>query len=134
MHTTYINVHLCTSINIDGFKIITETAFSRMICVLYIDRDTHSVLMADTKELREMIADIDQQIIELIATRMEIADELAKAKKKSSQSYWDEDKEREVIARYHELCEEVSLTPQEAEQIAKVILKISKDRQHHFFE
>ena len=39
--------------------------------------------MADTNELREMIADIDQQIIELIATRMEIADELAKAKKKS---------------------------------------------------
>ena len=90
--------------------------------------------MADTKELREMIADIDQQIIELIATRMEIADELAKAKKKSAQSYWDESKEREVIARYHELCEEVSLTPQEAEQIAEVILKISKDRQHHFFE
>ena len=90
--------------------------------------------MADTKELREMIADIDQQIIELIATRMEIADELAKAKKKSSQSYWDEEKEREVISRYMELCEEVSLTPEEAKQIAEVILKISKDRQHHFFE
>ena len=90
--------------------------------------------MADTKELREMIADIDQQIIELIATRMEIADELAKAKKKSSQSYWDEEKEREVISRYMELCEEVSLTPEEAKQIAEVILKISKDRQHHYFE
>lgn len=90
--------------------------------------------MADTKELREMIADIDQQIIESIATRMEIADELAKAKKKSSQSYWDEDKEREVISRYMELCEEVSLTPEEAKQIAEVILKISKERQHHFFE
>lgn len=102
--------------------------------VLYKLIDIILTLMADTNELREMIADIDQQIIELIATRMEIADELAKAKKKSSQSYWDEAKEREVIGRYHELCEEVSLTPKEAEQIAEVILKISKDRQHHFFE
>ena len=102
---------------------------------VYIESEIHGRSnMADTKELREMIADIDQQIIELIATRMEIADELAKAKKKSAQSYWDEDKEREVIARYHELCEEVSLTPKEAEQIAETILKISKDRQHHFFE
>lgn len=90
--------------------------------------------MADTKELREMIADIDQQIIELIATRMEIADELAKAKKKSSQTYWDETKEKEVVKRYLELCKEVSLSEDEATQIAEVILKISKDRQHHFFE
>lgn len=90
--------------------------------------------MSDTKELRDMIADIDQQIIELIATRMEIADELAKAKKKSSQSYWDESKEKEVIRRYLELCQEVSLTESEATKIAEVILQISKDRQHHFFE
>ncbi len=90
--------------------------------------------MPNTKELREMIEDIDQQIIELIATRMEIADELAKAKKQSAQSYWDESKEREVIQRYHELCEEVSLSEDEARQIAEVILKISKERQHHYFE
>jgi chorismate mutase len=87
-----------------------------------------------TKELRDMIEDIDQQIIESIATRMEIADELAKAKKKSEQGYWDENKEREVIQRYHELCEDVSLSEDEATQIAEVILKISKDRQRHYFE
>lgn len=90
--------------------------------------------MPNTKELREMIEDIDQQIIESIATRMEIADELAKAKKQSAQAYWDEAKEHEVINRYHELCEEVSLSEDEARQIADVILKISKERQHHYFE
>lgn len=90
--------------------------------------------MSDPKELREMIADIDQQIIESIATRMEIADELAKAKKESSMSYWDDSMENEVVGRYMELCEEVSLSPEEAKQIAEVILKISKERQHHFFE
>lgn len=90
--------------------------------------------MPNTEELREQIEAIDEEIIDLIATRMEIADELAKAKKKSGQKYWDEEKEREVIARYHELCEEVSLSGSEADQIAKVLLNISKERQKVIFE
>jgi chorismate mutase len=89
--------------------------------------------MPNTEELREQIATIDAEIIDLIATRMEIADELAKAKKKSSQSYWSEEKEREVVQRYHELCEEVSLSENEARQIAELLLDISKERQKQFF-
>ena len=46
--------------------------------------------MTNTEELREMIEEIDQAIIENIAMRMEIADKLAEAKKQSSQKYWDE--------------------------------------------
>lgn len=90
--------------------------------------------MPNTEELRSQIEAIDEQIIDLIATRMEIADELAKAKKKSSEQYWDEEKEHEVVRRYHELCEEVSLSETEADQIAEVILNISKERQKHYFE
>ena len=90
--------------------------------------------MPNTDELRQQIEVIDEQIIDLIATRMEIADELAKAKKKSSQQYWDDEKEREVVQRYHELCEEVSLSETEAKQIAEDILHISKERQKHIFE
>ena len=90
--------------------------------------------MTDTAELREMIEEIDQTIIENIAMRMEIADKLAEAKKESSQKYWDEEKEKEVINRYLELCEEVQLTEEEARKIAEVILHISKERQKHFFE
>ncbi len=88
----------------------------------------------ETEELRTQIEAIDEEIIDLIATRMEIADELAKAKRRTSQGYWDEEKEREVIKRYHELCEEVSLSEDEARQIAEVILHISKERQKHFFD
>ena len=79
--------------------------------------------MTDTEELREMIEEIDQAIIENIAMRMEIADKLAEAKKESSQKYWDENKEKEVINR-----------EAEARKIAEVILHISKERQKHFFE
>ncbi len=89
--------------------------------------------MPDTEELREQIAAIDADIIDLIATRMEIADELAKAKKESNQCYWSEERERQVKQHYRNLCEEVSLTEYEATQIAEVLLKISKDRQKHIF-
>lgn len=90
--------------------------------------------MTDTDELRAMIEEIDQDIIESIAVRMEIADKLAEAKKQEGKSPWDYHKEEEVIARYHELCEEVSLSKEEAEQIARLLLKISKERQTHYFE
>ena len=90
--------------------------------------------MSDTDELRGMIEEIDQTIIENIATRMEIADKLAEAKKKEGKLYWDDSKEMEVINRYHELCEEVGLTEEEARKIADVILHISKERQRHYFE
>ncbi len=90
--------------------------------------------MPNTEELRAQIEAIDEEIIDLIATRMEITDELAKAKKKTSQKYWDEAKEHEVVERYLELCEEVSLSEDEAQQIAEVLLKISKERQKHIFE
>lgn len=89
--------------------------------------------MPGTEELREQIEAIDEKIIDLIATRMEIADELALAKKNSHLGYWDGNKEREVIEHYRELCEEVSLTEYEATQIAEVLLKISKDRQKHAY-
>ena len=90
--------------------------------------------MTDTDELRAMIEEIDQDIIESIAVRMEIADKLAEAKKQEGKSSWDYHKEEEVIAKYHELCEEVSLSKEEAEQIARLLLKISKERQTHYFE
>lgn len=90
--------------------------------------------MADIKELREMMKSIDQEIIELIATRMEIADELAEAKKAAKQDPWDSTVEKDIIARYKKLCDEVSLSENEAEQIAKVILSISKARQSNHFK
>ena len=90
--------------------------------------------MTNTEELREMIKNIDQEIIELIATRLEIADELAEAKKASHQDKWDSSVEREIIARYKMLCEEVALSEEEAEHIAKVILKISRERQNRHFK
>ncbi len=89
---------------------------------------------ASTKELRDEVSEIDGKIIDLIATRIDITDELAKAKKRSGQSYWDDEREKEIIARYLDLCKEVSLNEDEAEQIAHVILSISKERQKKIYD
>ena len=90
--------------------------------------------MPNVDELREQIEGIDKEIIDLIATRMEIADELAREKKHSSQGYWDKKTEKKVIDRYMELCEDVSLSEGEAKLIAEVILKISKERQKLLYD
>lgn len=84
---------------------------------------------ASVKELRDEIHDIDAQIIDLLATRMDITDELAKAKKANGQSVWDESVEKRIIDRYQDLCKEVNLTRDEADKIATLILAISKERQ-----
>ena len=81
------------------------------------------------KELRDEIHDIDADIIDLLATRMDLTDELARAKKAAGQSVWDESVEKVIIDRYRDLCNEVNLTEDEAEKIATLILAISKERQ-----
>ena len=88
---------------------------------------------ASTKELRDEIAEIDAQIIDLLATRMDITDELARAKKVSGQSAWDDSVEKRIIDRYNDLCQEVNLTKDEADQIARLILSISKARQMRIY-
>ena len=88
---------------------------------------------ASTQELRQEIEDIDAQIIDLLATRMDISDELARAKKASGQSVWDESVEKSIIGRYQDLCSEVNLTKEESEQIAHLILNISKARQTRIY-
>ena len=90
--------------------------------------------MTDIVELRAQIEAVDRDIIDSIATRLEIADELAKAKKDCSEVYWDSSREGGVIDRYMELCEEVGLSEAEARRIAELILSISKERQRHYFE
>jgi chorismate mutase len=90
--------------------------------------------LPNVDEIRKQIETIDKEIIELIATRIEITDELAREKKHSAQEYWDYKKEREVIERYMRLCEEVSLYEGEAKLIAEVLLRISKERQKELYD
>ena len=89
---------------------------------------------ATPAEYRDEIAEAGAAIIDAIAMRMEIADELAKAKKASGQGVWDDKVEHEIVNRYRELVSEVSLSPEDAEKIAHVILEISKVRQTRIYD
>ncbi|MGE4274900.1 MAG: chorismate mutase [Candidatus Methanomethylophilaceae archaeon] len=85
-------------------------------------------------ELREMIASIDKDIVELIATRMEIADELGRAKKQANDDYRNPEVESQVIKRYLELSQEVDISEDDARKIAEAILEISLARQKKITE
>lgn len=76
-----------------------------------------------------MIAAIDKDIVELIATRMEISDELGRAKKQAHNDYRNPEVESQVIKRYLELSQEVDISEDDARKIAEAILEISLTRQ-----
>lgn len=81
-----------------------------------------------------MIASIDREIVELIATRMEITDELGRAKKKAHNGHRNPEVEFQVIKRYLELSKEVDISEEDARKIAETILDISLARQKKITE
>jgi len=91
-------------------------------------------LVTRIDELRDMIASIDKDIVELIATRMEIADELGRAKKQAHNGYRNPEIESQVINRYLELSQEVDISEEDARKIAETILEISLARQKKITE
>lgn len=80
-----------------------------------------------------MIENIDKEIVELIATRLEIADELGKEKNRLARNYRDPEMESKVVGRYLALSKEVGITEDDARKIANTILEISLDRQRKLF-
>lgn len=90
--------------------------------------------MTEINELREMIENIDRDIVELIATRMEVADELGKEKSRLAKGHRDPELESKVIERYLELSKEVDISEEDARKIAVTILEISLDRQKKLFQ
>ncbi|GEM_PF-541860 len=89
--------------------------------------------LTDIDELREMIENIDREIVELIATRMEVADELGKEKNRLEKGHRDPDVESKVVERYLALSKEVDISEEDARKIASTILEISLERQKKLF-
>ncbi len=89
--------------------------------------------MTEIDELREMIESIDREIVELIATRMEVADELGKEKSRQAKGHRDPEVESKVVERYLQLSKEVDISEEDARKIAHTILEISLERQKKLF-
>ncbi len=81
-----------------------------------------------------MIENIDREIVELIATRMEVADELGKEKNRLAKGHRDHEVESKVVERYLALSKEVDISEDDARKIALTILDISLERQKKLFQ
>ena len=78
--------------------------------------------MEDLESLRKRIADVDAQIAELIARRLELAEMVAETKRESGLPIVDPQVEAKVIQRYRDAAERYSIGADSMESIARMLI------------
>jgi chorismate mutase len=81
------------------------------------------------EDLRNDIDRIDDTIIELLATRKAISQEIGKLKKKEGKSIVDDKREKEIIQRLKDKAKENDLDAQFVEEVYNIILSNSREAQ-----
>ena len=85
--------------------------------------------MPSLDELRKKIEDIDEQIIELIKKRVDLAFLVAQEKKKSNMSILDISRENEIMARVRKLSADYGLLIDYIEDIFLLIISMTRNVQ-----
>lgn len=81
------------------------------------------------RDARETIDEIDRRVVELLAERYALVDELCETKAENGNSVRDPDREQELLDRVTTLAEEHGLAPEVARQIYEEVLSQSVERQ-----
>lgn len=81
------------------------------------------------KEVREKIQKIDDQIIELIAKRIELAEDVLEKKKKEGMDIDDEEQREVVLNRMVEAATEHNLDAGAVKQIYEILIEMNIERQ-----
>ncbi len=81
------------------------------------------------KEVREKIQKIDDQIIELIAQRINLAEDVLEKKKKEGMDIDDEEQREVVLNRMVEAATEHNLDAGAVKQIYEILIEMSTERQ-----
>ena len=81
------------------------------------------------EDLRRKIDEADTKIVQLIAERIRIAQEIGKEKKRQRTQIEDIEREREVLENVRRIAREKNLNQEEIEDIYKQIVTVSKRRQ-----
>ncbi len=81
------------------------------------------------EDLRREIDEADTRIVQLIAERISIAQEIGKEKKRQGTQLEDRERERKVLENVRRIAREKSLNQQDIENIYKQIVTVSKRRQ-----
>ncbi len=81
--------------------------------------------MADLKELRQRLDEIDAQLIQLIAERQDKSREIARVKRATGKATRDYQREREVIVGAREAASRAGVSPQVAESLMRMLIRSS---------
>ncbi len=81
------------------------------------------------KEVREQIQKIDDQIIELIAQRINLADDVLEEKKKEGKDIDDEEQKEIVLNRIVEAATEHNLDAGAVKRIYEILIDMNVERQ-----
>lgn len=82
--------------------------------------------------LREEITKIDDQIINLIGTRQQLATGIARIKYSLGAPVRDEERRRAVLDRAFNRAVEEKIDPQSVRQIFEILIQMSEERQHEY--
>lgn len=79
--------------------------------------------MDTIKSLRKIIDAIDEQILDLIKSRMEVVIEIGEAKKQTKAEVVDQSRELEIYQRLMEKAEEKGIDPAIVKKIWKLLIE-----------
>ncbi|RLG56971.1 MAG: chorismate mutase [Candidatus Hydrothermarchaeota archaeon] len=80
-------------------------------------------------KLRKQIDEIDEEILTLIAKRMQKAKKIGEIKRTKGLKIKDNEREREVIEKWKRKAKELNLSKEFVEKIVKEIIRESRDVQ-----
>ncbi|MEM2180019.1 MAG: chorismate mutase [Nitrososphaeria archaeon] len=80
----------------------------------------------DINALRERIDYIDEEIVKLLAERVKVAKDIGRLKKEKGLPIVDSQRENEVYSRAIRLALENGLSPEDCENIFKVIVQMCR--------
>ena len=83
--------------------------------------------MDTIENLRKVIDAIDEQILDLIKSRMDVVAEIGNVKKENHMEVVDEKREEEIYNRLVEKAQEKGVKPEVVKKVWKSLLEISYD-------
>ncbi|WP_295721236.1 chorismate mutase [uncultured Methanobrevibacter sp.] len=86
------------------------------------------------KSSREKIDKFDNDLINIIYERTSLADSIVKAKTYLDMDVYDESREKFVFQKAEKLAIEKNIDQDKLNQIMKVLIDLSKDRQKHVLD
>lgn len=83
----------------------------------------------DLQAIRERIETVDREILAALKRRMDLVEEIARAKLESAAPFRDRSREEQVIGRIRHAAAELGLDPHEIERLYRDIMEMSIGRQ-----